>query len=80
MAHERERSFLSKITPPRAVGSVSTLQRYPQDGNDWEEGIHASKRQKAAMMAMVRDDYRITDWALESNSIASSYVGKQIFR
>jgi hypothetical protein len=79
-AREREQSFLSKIAPQRAVGSVSTLQRYPQDGNNWEEVIHASKRQNAARTAMVRDDYRITDWALESYSIASSYVGKQIFR
>jgi hypothetical protein len=28
----------------------------------------------------LRDNYHITDWALESGSIASSYVGKQIFR
>jgi hypothetical protein len=79
-AHEREQSFLSKITPLRAVGSVSTIQRYPRDGNNWEEAIHASKRQNAARMAMVRNDYCITDWALENDSIASFYVGKQIFR
>jgi hypothetical protein len=79
-AREREQSFLSEIAPPRAVGSISTLQRYPREGNNWEEAIHASKRQNAAWMAMVRDDYHITDWALESNFIASSYIGKQIFR
>ncbi len=60
MVSKTEQSLLNKIDLPQAVESVSWILEHPHDDRRWKEAIYMSRKENAAKLAMVRNNYRIT--------------------